>query len=107
MSWYSQRTQIRSARGQVDNTHPHWRWCRFSLYNKSRSLNLFSIQWLGYKAFKRQVQIRDETSVQNPITISKFAHHIGRSVDAFLKVKSSDLLRVTAVLSWFSLSLGL
>ena len=68
---------------------------------------MFPIQWLGYKDFKRQVQIRDETTEHNPITISKFAHHIGRSVDAFLKVRSSDLLRTTAVLSWFTLSLGL
>ncbi|KAF8263647.1 hypothetical protein EI94DRAFT_1596241 [Lactarius quietus] len=47
------------------------------------------IGWLGYKDFKRQVQIRDETIAHNPITISRFAHHIGRSVDAFLKVRSS------------------
>ncbi|KAH9173763.1 hypothetical protein EDB89DRAFT_1849715, partial [Lactarius sanguifluus] len=35
--------------------------------------------------YKRQVAIRDETSKRNPITISRFAQHIGRSVDAFLK----------------------
>jgi len=48
------------------------------------------IWWPGYKVFKRQVQIRDETSERNPITISKFAHHIGRSVDAFLKACEPD-----------------
>ena len=69
----------------------------------SRSLNLFYIQWPGYRDFKRQVQIRDETIMHNPITISKFAHHIGRSVDAFLRVRSSDLLRTIPVLN-FSLT---
>ena len=68
---------------------------------------MFPIQWLGYKDFKRQVQIRDETAEHNPIIISRFAQHIGRSVDTFLKVRSSELLRTTAVLSWFTLSLGL
>lgn len=43
-------------------------------------------QWPGYNAFKRQVQIKDETPAKNPITIAKFAHHVGRSVDAFLRV---------------------
>ena len=43
-------------------------------------------KWLGYYEFKRQVQIRDETAAHNPITIGKFAHHIGRSVDAFIRV---------------------
>ncbi|KAH9054250.1 hypothetical protein EDB87DRAFT_1647319 [Lactarius vividus] len=57
-----------------------------------KSTTHIRISWLGYKDFKRQVQIRDETSEHNPITISRFAHHIGRSVDAFLKVGSSDSL---------------
>jgi len=48
------------------------------------------ICWPGYKAFKREVQIRDEANVCNPITISKFAYHIGRSVDAFLKACEPD-----------------
>jgi hypothetical protein len=43
-------------------------------------------QWPGYNEFKRQVQIRDETPAKNPITVAKFAHHIGRSVEAFLRV---------------------
>ncbi|KAI9464619.1 hypothetical protein BJY52DRAFT_831821 [Lactarius psammicola] len=42
------------------------------------------IWWSGYKDFKRQVQIRDETAARNPITVGKFVHHIGRSVEAFL-----------------------
>jgi hypothetical protein len=50
-----------------------------------KSTTHIRIGWPGYKHFKRQVQIRDETSEHNPITISRFAHHIGRSVDAFLK----------------------
>ncbi|KAI0278579.1 hypothetical protein BGY98DRAFT_973511 [Russula aff. rugulosa BPL654] len=45
------------------------------------------IRWLGYKEFKCQIPICDETRERNPITIGKIAHHIGRSVDAFLKVK--------------------
>ncbi|KAF8498650.1 hypothetical protein F5888DRAFT_193597 [Russula emetica] len=43
------------------------------------------IGWPGYNEFRRQVQIRDETSARNPITVAKFAHHIGRSVEAFLR----------------------
>ncbi len=45
-------------------------------------------QWPGYKEFKRQVQIRDETQAKNPITVAKFANHLGRSVEAFLRVSS-------------------
>jgi hypothetical protein len=48
------------------------------------------IGWPGYKEFKRQVQIRGETSERNPITISQFAHHIGRCVDTFLKTFEPD-----------------
>ncbi|KAI9439537.1 hypothetical protein H4582DRAFT_1812696 [Lactarius indigo] len=51
-----------------------------------KSTTHIRIAWLGYKYFRRQVPIRDETSEHNPITISRFAHHIGRSVDAFLRV---------------------
>jgi hypothetical protein len=47
---------------------------------------LGTYQWPGYNEFKRQVQIRDETPAKNPITIGKFAHHIGRSIEAFLRV---------------------
>ncbi|KAI9435641.1 hypothetical protein BJY52DRAFT_1130978, partial [Lactarius psammicola] len=60
-----------------------------------RSTTFIRIIWLGYKDFTRQVQTRDETSEHNPITIFRFAHHIGRSVDAFLEVRPSDLLRTT------------
>jgi len=45
-------------------------------------------QWPGYDEFKRQVQIRDETSDRSPITVAKFAHHVGRSVEAFFRVSS-------------------
>ncbi|KAN0134027.1 hypothetical protein V8E53_008245 [Lactarius tabidus] len=55
-----------------------------------KSTTHIRIGWPGYKDFKRQVQIRDETSEHNPITISRFAHHIGRSVDAFLKACETD-----------------
>ncbi|KAI0285858.1 hypothetical protein BGY98DRAFT_1092690 [Russula aff. rugulosa BPL654] len=43
------------------------------------------IAWPGYNEFKRQIQIRDETPSRNPITVAKFAHHVGRSVEAFLR----------------------
>ncbi|KAH9025338.1 hypothetical protein EDB84DRAFT_1273527, partial [Lactarius hengduanensis] len=54
--------------------------------------------WPGYKDFKRQVQIRDQTSEHNPITISRFAHHIGRSVDAFLKVSQRWQIGLSGIL---------
>jgi hypothetical protein len=53
-------------------------------------------QWPGYNEFKRQVQIKDETSANNPITVAKFARHVGRSVEAFLRV-SLLVLIVTCV----------
>jgi hypothetical protein len=43
-------------------------------------------KWPEYCDFKHQVQIRDETAAHNPITIGKFAHLIGRSVNAFIRV---------------------
>ncbi|KAI0295955.1 hypothetical protein BC826DRAFT_256982 [Russula brevipes] len=43
------------------------------------------ISWPGYTDYKRQVQIRDETLSRNPITVAKFAHHVGRTVEAFLR----------------------
>ncbi|KAI9454395.1 hypothetical protein BJY52DRAFT_1122811, partial [Lactarius psammicola] len=62
------------------------------------------ILWPGYKNYKRQVQIRDDTSAHNPITISRFVHHIGRSVDAFLKwqigpggIQRSDIIVIGAI----------
>lgn len=45
-------------------------------------------QWPGYIEYKRQVQIRDETSQRNSISIFRFAHHIGRSVDSFIKAEA-------------------
>ncbi|KAH9173764.1 hypothetical protein EDB89DRAFT_2155291 [Lactarius sanguifluus] len=55
-----------------------------------KSTTHIRIAWPGYKDFKRQVQTRDETSEHNPITISRFTHHIGRSVDAFIKAREPD-----------------
>ncbi|KAI9434990.1 hypothetical protein H4582DRAFT_1818153, partial [Lactarius indigo] len=49
--------------------------------------------WPGYKDFKRQVPIRDQTRERNPITIPRFAHHIGLSVDAFLRIGPSGIQR--------------
>src|SRR6267154_3476533 len=56
-------------------------------------------QWPGYDDFKRQVQIKDETPARNPITVAKFAHHIGRSVEAFLRV---SFLALTCDMCWYS-----
>jgi len=47
------------------------------------------ILWPGYEDFKRQVQTRDETAAHNPITVGRFAQHVGRSVDAFLREGTS------------------
>ncbi|KAH9029308.1 hypothetical protein EDB83DRAFT_2229930, partial [Lactarius deliciosus] len=69
-----------------------------------KSTTHIRIAWPGYKDYKRQVQIRDETSEHNPITISRFAQHIGRSVDAFLRwqiglsgIQRSDIIVIGAV----------
>ncbi|KAH9034658.1 hypothetical protein EDB84DRAFT_56138 [Lactarius hengduanensis] len=51
------------------------------------------ISWPGYQDFKRQVQIRDETTAHNPITVARFAQHVGRSVDAFLSSISRENLK--------------
>ncbi|KAH9054249.1 hypothetical protein EDB87DRAFT_1647317, partial [Lactarius vividus] len=48
------------------------------------------IAWPDYKDFKCQVQIRDETGKHSLISISRFAHHIGQSVDAFFKAYEPD-----------------
>ncbi|KAI0305898.1 hypothetical protein B0F90DRAFT_1624008 [Multifurca ochricompacta] len=45
------------------------------------------------RTFKRQIQIKDETENRNPITIGKFAQHLGRSVDAFLQVNPGRINR--------------
>ncbi|KAI9511602.1 hypothetical protein F5148DRAFT_1170347 [Russula earlei] len=50
-----------------------------------KSTTHIRIMWPGYADFRRQVQIKDETAAKNPITVAKFAHHIGRSVEAFLR----------------------
>ncbi|KAH9994013.1 hypothetical protein BJV77DRAFT_331041 [Russula vinacea] len=43
------------------------------------------ILWPGYVEFRRQVQIKDETHQRNTVTLLKFAQHLGRSVDAFMR----------------------
>jgi len=48
------------------------------------------LQWRGYREFKRQVQIRDETPNRNTVTLSRFVQHVGRSVEAFLKTAQVD-----------------
>jgi hypothetical protein len=57
-------------------------------------ITMFGVyQWPGYNEFRRQVQIRDETPAKNPITVAKFAHHVGRSVEAFFRVSLLVLTR--------------
>jgi hypothetical protein len=48
-------------------------------------------QWPGYKTFKRQIPIRDETSKRKPITMAKFVGQVGRTVDKFLQVRLRTL----------------
>ncbi|KAF8468114.1 hypothetical protein DFH94DRAFT_638545, partial [Russula ochroleuca] len=44
------------------------------------------IKWPGYRIWKRQVQARDDSRRRNPITLAKFAQHVGRCVSKFLQV---------------------
>ncbi|KAI9455809.1 hypothetical protein BJY52DRAFT_1121683 [Lactarius psammicola] len=55
-----------------------------------RTTTNLRIAWPGYREFKRQIQVRDETSAHSPITIAMLAHQIGRAVDAFLQVRELD-----------------
>ncbi|KAH9048201.1 hypothetical protein EDB84DRAFT_1458940 [Lactarius hengduanensis] len=48
------------------------------------------IAWPGYREFKRQIPVRDETSAHSPITIAALAHRMGQAVDAFLQVRELD-----------------
>ncbi|KAN0130987.1 hypothetical protein V8E53_011120 [Lactarius tabidus] len=48
------------------------------------------IIWPGYKTFKRQIPIRDESRVRSPITMAKFLCQVGRTVDSFLRVYELD-----------------
>jgi len=58
-----------------------------------RTTTHIRISWPGYLEFKRQVQTRDETYARSLITIGRFAHHIGRSVEAFLHTTTLDPAR--------------
>ncbi len=46
-------------------------------------------QWPGYRDWKRQMAIRDETHARKPITCARFMKHIGTSVNKFLNVSPS------------------
>jgi hypothetical protein len=50
-------------------------------------------QWPGYKMFRRQIPIRDESSKRKPITMAKFVGQVGRTVDKFLQVRLPTLPR--------------
>jgi len=43
------------------------------------------VKWPGYEVWKRQVQARDDTRWRNPITMAKFAQHVGRCVSDFFQ----------------------
>ncbi|KAI0262083.1 hypothetical protein BC834DRAFT_829383, partial [Gloeopeniophorella convolvens] len=51
-----------------------------------KTTTVIRIAWLGYKEYERRVRVRDETPVQDPITIAKFAQRIGKTVVAFFNV---------------------
>ncbi|KAF8272215.1 hypothetical protein EI94DRAFT_1697575 [Lactarius quietus] len=46
--------------------------------------------WPGYKEFKRQIPLRDESRARNPITKAKFVDRVGRIVETFLQVCELD-----------------
>lgn len=63
----------------------------------SQSLNCVCcfFQWPGYdKQLQRQVQTKDETPEKKTITLRKFIQHVGRSVETFFKVGSSQPLTI-------------
>ncbi|KAN0131232.1 hypothetical protein V8E53_010936 [Lactarius tabidus] len=55
-----------------------------------RTTTHIRILWPGYKDYKRQIPIRDESIARNPITMAKFVGHVGRTVDTFLQVCEVD-----------------
>ncbi|KAN0131007.1 hypothetical protein V8E53_011140 [Lactarius tabidus] len=55
-----------------------------------KSTTQIRIIWPGYKTFKRQIPIRDQSSKRNPITRAKFLGQVGRTVDAFLRARELD-----------------
>ncbi|KAI0290562.1 hypothetical protein BC826DRAFT_913013, partial [Russula brevipes] len=50
--------------------------------------------WPGYRTWKRQLQARDDTRWRKPITLAKFAQHIGRCVSDFIQVQTLGLIDV-------------
>ncbi|KAH9011528.1 hypothetical protein EDB83DRAFT_2420844 [Lactarius deliciosus] len=55
-----------------------------------RTTTNLRIAWPGYREFKRQIPVRDETSAHSPITTAALAHRIGQAVDAFLQGRELD-----------------
>ena len=60
-------------------------------------------QWPGYKDYKRQIPIRDDSIARKTITMSKFVGHVGRTVDTFLQVRLPTLSRKENRLSSFTI----
>ncbi|KAN0131708.1 hypothetical protein V8E53_010550 [Lactarius tabidus] len=48
------------------------------------------IAWPGYKTFKREIPIRDDSGERNAITMAKFVGRVGRTVDKFLQACELD-----------------
>jgi len=55
-----------------------------------KSTTHIRILWPGYKEFKRQTSLRDESRTRNPITMAKFVGQVGRIVNTFLQVCELD-----------------
>ncbi|KAF8269724.1 hypothetical protein EI94DRAFT_1724552 [Lactarius quietus] len=55
-----------------------------------KSSTYIRIAWPGYKEFKRQVSTRELAGMHNPISMARFARHIGRTVDAFFQYREID-----------------
>ena len=78
----------------IDHTHSNRRQWTFSQCFSRFPITDGSVtvlKWRGYREFKRQVHIRDETAQRSTVTLSKFAQHVGRSVQAFLNNAQVDI----------------
>ncbi|KAH9963381.1 hypothetical protein BGW80DRAFT_1352193 [Lactifluus volemus] len=85
-----------AARGRCHNL----RDARTVAHLGGKTTTFIRINWPGYHNFKRQVQIRDETPAHNPITLAKFAYHIGRSVESFIRSAVPDQNREPFAERW-------
>jgi len=61
------------------------------LYNRNSHASLggrttthIGVNWPGHAYWRRQIPIRDETYLRNPITVGRFMRHVGTSVNNFI-----------------------